>query len=175
MTRNTALLSAAAAAALALVACSQQDADAAAKTAKAIDGVDAAVVQTSGPAAPAGYAVRPGYWKTVTDSGDGEPEETLDCITPDEARVEAMRTPMGGLKQDGCTYTRSHFAGGKIDIVGSCNNEGVTGSTSMKGSYGGDRIDYVLDIKMNMGAEPIALKTNVKSRRIGDACPAEES
>ena len=175
MTRITALFSAAAA--LALVACSQQDADAAAKTAKVNDGVDAAVVQTSGPAAPAGYAVRPGYWKTVTDSGDGEPEETFDCITPEEARIEKMRTVTGGLKQDGCNYTKSHFDGGRIEMVGSCNNGGVSGSTSMKGSYGADRIDYVLDMTMVMspGAEPISLKSKVKSRRVADACPAEDS
>jgi hypothetical protein len=172
MTRTTALISAAAAA-FTLAACSQQEAAAGSKKAQA----DAAgeVVQTAGPAAPAGYAVRPGYWETTTDSGDGDPDVTRDCITPEQARIEVMRTPMGGLQQDGCTYTRSHFGGGRIDIVGACNNEGVSGSTSMKGSYGGDRVDYVLDITMKMGAEPISLKTRVKSRRIGDVCPAGDS
>jgi hypothetical protein len=172
MTRTTALLGAASAALL-LAACSQEGATASASKAAEAGTAPASAAVASGPAAPAGYAVRPGYWKTVTDSGDGELEETLDCITPEDARVEAMRTPAAGLQQDGCTYTKSHFDGGRIDIAGSCNNDGVSGTTSMTGSYGGDRIDYVLDIKMNMGAEPIALKTHVKSRRIADACPAE--
>lgn len=172
MIRTTALLSAAAAA-FTLIACSDGEAASKSETAKA--GAAPQAIQTSGPAAPAGYAVRPGYWETTTDSGDGDPEVTRDCITPEEARVETFKTPAAGLQQDGCTYTRSHFAGGRIDIVGSCSNQGVSGSTSMKGSYGGDQIDYVLDITMKAGAEPISLKTRVKSRRIGNACPAEES
>jgi hypothetical protein len=110
----------------------------------------------------------------VSNSGDGEPEVTRDCVTPEEARVETMRTPMGGLQQDGCTYTRSHFAGGKIDIVGSCSNDGVSGSTSMKGSYGADHVDYVLDVTLKAGAEPVSFKTRIKGRRIAAVCPAEE-
>jgi hypothetical protein len=77
---------------------------------------------------------------------------------------------MGGLQQDGCTYTRSHFAGGKIDIVGSCNNEGVSGSTSMKGSYSADRVDYVLDITMKVGAEPS--RSRPTSRAVASPTPA---
>jgi hypothetical protein len=173
MIRTHHLLGAAVAAAFALTACSKQGASVAPSTSVAES--PGQIVQASGPAAPAGYAVRPGYWETVSNSGDGEPEVTRDCVTPEEARVETMRTPMGGLQQDGCTYTRSHFAGGKIDIVGSCNNGGVSGSTSMKGTYSAERVDYVLDITMKVGAEPVSLKTNVKGRRIAEACPAEES
>ena len=169
MIRRTALLSAAAAALL-LAACSRGDAATNAATAEA---APAEVVQTSGPAAPAGYAVRPGYWETTTDSGDSEPEVTRDCITPEEARVETFRTSAAAHQQDGCTYARSQFADGRIDIVGSCSNEGVTGSMSMKGSYGGDAFDYALDMKMDMGAGPVALTTRVKGRRISAVCPAE--
>jgi hypothetical protein len=167
MIRTTTLLSTAAA--VTLIACSQQEAPAESDAAPAA----AQVTRTSGAAAPAGYAVRPGYWETTTDSGDGDPEVTRDCVTPDEARIEVMQTPIGGLKQDGCTYAKSRFSGGVIDIVGTCNGGGVSGSTSMKGSYGGASIDYVLDMTMNMGAEPVSLKTRVKGRRIADACPAE--
>jgi hypothetical protein len=96
-----------------------------------------------------------------------------DCITPEEARVETFRTSAPAHQQDGCTYARSQFADGRIDIVGACSNEGVTGSMSMKGSYGGDAFDYALDMKMDMGAGPVALTTRVKGRRISAVCPAE--
>lgn len=170
MIRQIALLSASAAA-LMLAACSQQAAAENAATAEAAPAAE--LVQTSGPAAPAGYAVRPGYWETTTDSGDRVPEVTRNCITPEEARVETFRTSAAAHQQDGCTYARSQFADGRIDIAGACSNEGVTGSMSMKGSYGGDAFDYVLDMKMDMGAGPVALTSRVKGRRIGAVCPAE--
>ena len=169
MIRRTALLSAAAAALL-LAACSQGDAAGNAANAEAAP--DAEVVQTSGPAAPAGYAVRPGYWETTTNSGDSELEVTRDCITPEEARAETFKTA-AAHQQDGCTYARSQFADGRIDIVGTCSNEGVTGFMSMKGSYGGDAFSYALDMNMDMGAGPVALTSRVKGRRIGAVCPAE--
>jgi hypothetical protein len=121
MMRRTALLSAAVAALL-LAACSQADAAGGAASAEAAPAAE--VVQTSGPAAPAGYAVRPGYWETTTDSGDSEPEVTRDCITPEEARVETFKTSAAAHQQDGCTYARSQFADGRIDIVGSLQQRG---------------------------------------------------
>jgi hypothetical protein len=162
---NIRLLAGAAGAALLLAACSEQAATAAPKSSEA--GVEA--VKTSA-AAPAGYAVRPGYWETRTDD-----EVTHDCVTPEEARAETYSV-VGKIQQEGCTYTRAHFGGGRIDIVGTCDNDGYSGSSSIKGTYSADSVDYMLDLSMKTpgAAEPVVVKTRVQSRRIGDVCPAGE-
>jgi len=103
------------------------------------------------------------------------------CITPQEAANPAgnMLNPDGG--REGCTFTDNVFAGGVINVNGSCPGPGGRGSARMglQGSFTATTMEgrVTAEVTAPPGAAPpgtpqtVRMTGTMASRRTGD-CPA---
>jgi hypothetical protein len=103
------------------------------------------------------------------------------CITPQEAANPAgnMLNPSGGGQ--GCTFTDNIFAGGVINVNGTCAGPGGQGSARMTlaGSYTATTMEGRVSAEVTAppGAAPpgtpqtVRMSGTMTSRRTGD-CPA---
>jgi hypothetical protein len=145
-------------------------------------------------------SLQPGQWETTTRMTSievpGAPEAMVTqmraqlanradtqsrCITPQEAANPAgnMLNPGGGGQ--GCTFTDNTFAGGVINVNGSCAGPGGRGSMRMglQGSYTATTIEGRVSAEVTAppGAAPpgtpqtVRMSGTMTARRTGD-CPA---
>ncbi|MDQ8758060.1 DUF3617 domain-containing protein [Sphingosinicella sp. LHD-64] len=110
----------------------------------------------------------------------GQSQTQARCITPEEAAnpTRGMMNPSG--QAEGCTYTEQTFAGGRIQIAGSCPVPGNRGTvkTTMTGSYTATTMETRLNSEIDAGANAppgapriVRMGGTMTGRRTGD-CPA---
>lgn len=119
----------------------------------------------------------PGLYETqVRYPEDGPGTETSrECLTPAEAKQESLERRLAETVRDSsCRFTQRSIGGGKFAIAGTCNNDGMRSSLKQSGTY--SPTSMTMDMRMSVvvapGAEPVATRMLLSSRRIAAACPA---
>lgn len=169
---------------LALAACSKP-ADPAAGT-----GASSATTTAATTAAADGTSRREaGKWEYKTELKDvvmpGMPAQAIEgmkakmasaaaqtqCLTPEQAASEDLSriqdNPMGGQ----CTYDRKSLSGGKIDLAGKCNVNGINMTLTMTGTQSAKAIDATQTMVATMpgGAGQMRTVATITGRHVG-AC-----
>ncbi|MGZ8347716.1 MAG: DUF3617 domain-containing protein [Allosphingosinicella sp.] len=137
-------------------------------------------------------SIQPGQWEMTTSfstvEAPGMPPEALQamraqlanqrqtqtsCITPEQAANPAgglMNT--GGSGPNGCQFSKSTFAGGAIDVQGTC--PGPTGGSmtmSWQGNYTPTTMEGQFTTAVEGGPQAMRMVGTMSGRRVGD-CPA---
>lgn len=154
---------------------------------------NASVAEVAKEVADAGGAasfVRPGRWEskvTIEEmkipgmspeaasqmpSFEGRVQTSLNCLSEEEAKRPKEDFFTGENKN--CRYDRFTMAGGKIDAVMKCTQNGGTHTMTMQGSYS----PTTYNMRMSMqgegeGAAGIAMKMRVDAKHTGQ-CTGEE-
>ncbi|QSX78696.1 DUF3617 domain-containing protein [Agrilutibacter solisilvae] len=119
---------------------------------------------------PGLYEVRVSY----PSEGAGV-ETTRECLTAAEARQESLEWRLAEVVEDtSCKFTQRSIAGGRFAIAGTCNNQGFRSTLKQSGTY--SPTTMTMDMSMTMqpmpGAEPVAMRMVMSSRRVAANCPA---
>lgn len=137
-------------------------------------------------------SLQPGQWETVMQFSNievpgapeaqvaqmrammGQPQTRSECITPQQAAnpMGSMMNPGGG----GCNFTQNTFAGGTINLQGSCNPPGgqATAQLTMTGTYTATTITAQVNSEVRPtaatpgGPQMIRMSGTLRSRRTGD-------
>jgi hypothetical protein len=102
------------------------------------------------------------------------PRTMSQCITPQQAA-----NPMGnmmGQPQQGCNFTKNTFAGGTIDIQGTCSPGGQQAQMSLTGTYTATTMNAQITSTVRPpagtpGPQEVRMAGTLSARRTGD-CPA---
>ncbi|HWI77470.1 MAG TPA: DUF3617 domain-containing protein [Sphingomicrobium sp.] len=135
--------------------------------------------------------IRPGKWQSTMTIEDmdmpGMPPETQaqmrkmfaqarvteNCVTPEEARQPQPKMFAGS---DQCRYDHFTMGNGKIDAEMHCNQQGVSQTMTMAGTYGPEAYAMHMSSKTEGGpaGEAMSMKMKVEAKRIGD-CSGKET
>ena len=139
--------------------------------------------------------IQPGMWETTTKMTEveipGAPPEMQkqmkammanqvqtqsQCITPEQAANPAGNMLNQGSDAQGCTFDRSTFAGGEINVRGRCPGPNGQGSATMtwEGDYTATEMSGRVTAEVEGGSGPVQqlrMSGTLTSRRTGD-CPA---
>jgi len=137
-----------------------------------------------------GSTLQPGNWELTTKMTDielpGQPpavaaaakqqmgnqaQTQTRCITEAEAANPAggMMSPSGNAQ--GCTFTKQTFAGGTIDVAGSCPGPGGgTMQTTLTGTYTQTEMNARITANIQGGPQQMRMSGTLTGRRTGD-CP----
>ena len=137
-------------------------------------------------------SIQPGQWETTTAfttiEAPGMPPAALEamrgqmanqrqtqtsCITPEQAANPAGDLMKGGGGETGCQFSQSTFAGGVINVQGTCPGGpgGATLSMSWQGSYTATTMEGRFTTEVQGGPQSMRMIGTMNGRRIGD-CPA---
>lgn len=119
---------------------------------------------------PGLYEVRVSY----PSEGSGV-ETTRECVTAAEAKRESLEWRLAEVLADTrCTFAQRSIAGGRFAIAGTCDNEGFRSTFKQDGTYSPTTMTMQMSMTMQPmpGAEPVAMKMVLSSRRIAATCPA---
>ena len=107
-----------------------------------------------------------------------QPQTQSQCITPEQAA-----NPSGNMVNPGgeanCEFTENTFAGGEINVAGTCPQPGGQGNIqmTMEGNYTPTTMEADISTQMQAppgsppGAQSISMSGRLTARRTGD-CPA---
>ena len=139
--------------------------------------------------------LQPGQWEMTTKMTEveapGMPEAVLaqmrstmatqtqtrsDCMTQQEASNPAANIVNAGTQSGTCNFTESAFAGGNINVRGTCNGPSGPGSMQMSitGTYTETAIDGRISTEMRAppgmpgGAQSIRVSGTLTGRRTGE-------
>ncbi|HEX8640876.1 MAG TPA: DUF3617 family protein [Allosphingosinicella sp.] len=139
--------------------------------------------------------LQPGQWEMTTKMTEveapGMPEAALaqmrtamasqtqtrsDCMTQEEANNPAGNIVNAGTQSGGCNFTESTFAGGNINVRGTCTGPGGPGSMQMAitGTYTQTEINGRISTEMQApagmpgGAQSIRVSGTLTGRRTGE-------
>ena len=118
---------------------------------------------------PGLYEVRVSY----PSEGSGV-ETTRECLTAAEAKRESLEWRLAEMVKDTrCSFTQRSIAGGRFAIAGTCSNEGFRSSLKQSGTYSPTTLAMEMTMTMQPmpGAEPVAMKMVLSSRRVAANCP----
>lgn len=93
------------------------------------------------------------------------------CITPAEAANMGgnLANPSGSAQ--GCTFSKQTFAGGTIDVAGTCQAPtGGTVATTLTGTYTAQALDARISANVTGGPQQMRMTGTMTGRRTGD-CP----
>lgn len=93
------------------------------------------------------------------------------CITAEQAANPGGRFANPSGQAQGCTFTKQTFAGGTIDIAGSCQNPGGgTINLTQQGTYTADTMTARVTVNVEGGPQQVRTSGEFSGRRTGD-CP----
>jgi hypothetical protein len=143
--------------------------------------------------------IQPGMWETTTRMTEievpGMPPEIAQqmkaqmqnqsqtqsqCITPEQAANPAGNVLNQGSDAQGCNFSDSTFAGGRINVRGTCPGPGGQGSATMswEGSYTATTMEGRIRAEVQApagaaatGPQTIRMSGTLSARRTGE-CPA---
>jgi hypothetical protein len=100
-------------------------------------------------------------------TAQGEQKEQQ-CMT--EADIADMGNKMGnaGAKGGDCTFSKTTFAGGKIDVAGTCKAPTGEMSIAMNGTHTADSFDARMTVDADAGGQKIKASGTMNGRRTGD-------
>lgn len=171
----------AAAAPLAIAACSSEGGNADA------DG-DGEISQEEAAAEAANVRIEPGEWEVTTQlteiDAPGMPEAAQEmmreqmgrtttynhCITPEQA-ADPEAQMFGGDDQQNCTYSEFDMSGGNMLIEASCQPEGMQGEMTMRMEGAYSPSEYDMTMRMTTSGTPMGDMTmsgQTTGRRVGE-------
>jgi hypothetical protein len=135
-------------------------------------------------------AIQPGQWETTTAfttvEAPGMPPQALEamraqlanqrqtqtsCITPAQAANPAGdMMNAGGGGPNSCQFSKSTFAGGVIDVAGTCPSPAGTMNMSWQGNYTATTMEGRFTTEVQGGPQSMRMIGTLSGRRIGD-CP----
>lgn len=137
--------------------------------------------------------IQPGMWETTSRMTEVEmagippaaveqmkaPQTQSQCITPEQAANPAGNMLNQGAENQGCQFPDSTFAGGRINVRGTCQGPNGQGSATMswQGTYTATTMEgrITVEVQTPGGAEGqtqnLRMAGTLTSRRTGD-CPA---
>lgn len=93
------------------------------------------------------------------------------CVTPQDVE-KGLEQAIRKSQQGDCDYKKFEVAGGRIDAVMTCRQQGQTVDMTMSGSGTATSSDMEMTMKMQMpGVGESTIRSRSRSERIGD-CPA---
>jgi len=119
---------------------------------------------------PGLYEVRVSY----PSEGSGV-ETTRECLTAAEAGQQSLEWRLAEVLEDtSCRFAQRSIAGGRFAIAGTCNNDGFRSTLKQDGTYSPTTMTMEMSMTMQPmhGAEPVAMKMVLSSRRVAASCPA---
>lgn len=142
-------------------------------------------------ACSSGETLQPGNWELTTKMTDielpGQPpamaaqmkqamtaqaQTQTRCITPAEAANPGGSLANPGGNAQGCTFSKQTFAGGAIDVAGSCPGPaGGTLQTTLAGTYTATEMNATITANVEGGPQPMRMRGTLTGRRTGD-CPS---
>jgi hypothetical protein len=96
------------------------------------------------------------------------------CMT--EADIANMGNKMGnaGAKGGDCNFSKTTFAGGTIDVAGTCKSPTGDVSIAMNGTHTADSFNATMTVDADAGGQKVKATGTMTGRRTGD-CPAGEA
>lgn len=120
---------------------------------------------------------QPGLYETRVSYPDDGPgvETTRECLTAAEAKQESLERRLAETVQDAnCKFTQRSIGGGRFNIAGTCNNEGMRSTLKQTGTY--SATGMAMNMHMTMapaaGTAPVSMRMVLISRRVAATCPA---
>lgn len=166
----------------------QNNASASANTTAAV------AVPPAGSAASMGsVALQPGEWEMTATINDmqvpGAPPELAaqmkqasamannagpqrQCITPEEAANMGARMLSSSANGTNCTFRNQTFAGGTIDMAGSCQGPQGNVDMQMQGTYTETTMNVRSVMNIQGGPQQVMIDSNVAGRRVGECTAA---
>lgn len=93
------------------------------------------------------------------------------CITPAEAANMGGNLANPGGNAQGCTFSKQTFAGGAIDVAGTCQAPtGGSVATTLTGTYTATALDARISANVTGGPQQMRMSGTMTGRRTGD-CP----
>ena len=153
----------------------------------------AEAVRESGVGSTSEYMVDPGKWSSkvtfqdmsvpgMTAEMQGRMKQMLaertaqsfeTCLTPEEAK--RPKEDFFGGKNNQCKYDHFSMGGGKIDAKMRCEQQGVTQTMEMTGTYARDSYTMQMSSKAEGGpSRGMSMKMRIDSKRIGK-CDGKEA
>jgi hypothetical protein len=120
---------------------------------------------------------QPGLYETrvsYPDDGQGV-ETTRECLTAAEAKQESLERRLAETVQDSnCRFTQRSIGGGRFNIAGTCNNDGMRSTLKQTGTYSTTAMAMNMDMTLAAaaGAPPVSMRMVMSSRRVAATCPA---
>lgn len=137
----------------------------------------------------ASTSIQPGQWETTTSfstiEAPGMPPAALEamrsqlasqthtqssCITPEQAANPAGDMMNSGGGPNGCQFSKSTFAGGVIDVQGTCPGPGGNMTMGWQGRYTATTMEGQFTTEVQQGPQRMRMIGQMNSRRTGD-CP----
>lgn len=134
-------------------------------------------------------SLQPGQWEFTTKMTDielpgmppamqaqakqamaGQQQQTFSrCMTEAEAANPGGSLANPGGNAQGCTFSKQTFAGGNIDVAGSCRAPtGGTMDTTLQGTYTGTEINARITANVQGGPQAMRMSGTMTGRRTGD-------
>jgi len=88
------------------------------------------------------------------------------CLTPEQAAKPDASFFQQAAKN--CTYDHFTMGGGQLDAKMTCTTGGQQQVSTMKGSYGRDTYDMLVEMQSQMMGQPIHTRLSLKMNRVGD-------
>ena len=132
-------------------------------------------------------SIQPGQWETTTAfttvEAPGMPPAALEamrsqlasqrntqssCITPEQAANPAGDMLNSGGGPNSCQFSKSTFAGGVIDVQGTCPGPAGTMTMGWQGNYTATTMEGRFTTEVQGGPQSMRMIGTMNSRRIGD-------
>ena len=133
-------------------------------------------------------SLQPGQWETTTRLTSieapgmpapmlaqmrtqmGQPQTQSSCITPEQAANPAGAIVNPGPGGPACQFSESTFAGGVINVRGTCPGQGGQGAVqmSLQGSYTATTMEGTMSTAVQGGPQSMTIAQTMSSRRTGD-------
>lgn len=95
------------------------------------------------------------------------------CLTPEQAAKPDASFFQQAAKN--CTYDHFTMGGGRIDAKMTCTEGPQQQVSTMKGTYGPENYDMMVEMQMPMMGQPMKTRLSLKMKRVGECTGKEES
>lgn len=109
--------------------------------------------------------------KAMMQRGGDTVHSGYTCLTPEQAAKPDAS--MFAQAAKGCTYDHFKMGGGTLDAKMTCTEGPQRQVSTMKGTYGEEAYDLVLDMSADMMGQPMRSKMSLKMKRVGE-CQGNE-
>jgi hypothetical protein len=144
-----------------------------------------AATPAGGGGTTAAVAMQPGQWEIVTEvvrmdvpnmpkgvSAPTPPPTTVrTCLTPQQAGAPSGGFLTGSGEGGGCTSRNMSMAGGRIQGVVQCDQQGSTMRSTMDGRFSPTSFEVNQQVETSAQGMNMTIQSRTSGRRVGD-CPS---
>lgn len=101
----------------------------------------------------------------------GRQQTQTQCLTQEEVSNIAEKLANASSQGANCNFSRRTFAGGTIDVAGTCQSPQGQMEMTMTGAFTPETMNMNMDMNVTGGPQTMRMSLTTTGRRIGD-CPA---